>query len=217
MDLCSKTRRERLHWPLAAAAVLMLAAAPAFGDDERHERGDPYFPSLRNPCFKDPATNGQKRCSDTTQECEFVECNAAQNPNGCGTQRTTTKDSPAKDGRTETRIRRQADGFGTGNVSLVKYTVAEDDLTVIRTRAGTTRIVVRNRDQGSPQRKSGLFGSTSTSGACSLTNPDKSGCASPWVNTVRTETVNGVPTKPESEPDVKCKNRDGRDRRDDED
>jgi hypothetical protein len=207
MDLCSKTRRERLHWPLASALVLMLAAAPAFGDDgERRERGDPYEPHLRNPCFKDPAFNGKKRCNDMTQACETVDCDPATNPNGCGTQRTTTKTSPAKDGRTETRMRREANGFGVGSISHVKYTVAEDDLTVFRTKAGTTRITVRNREQGDPQRRSGT---------CSVTN--KAACASPFVTTIRTETVNGIPTRPETEPDEKCKNRDGRDRRDDED
>jgi hypothetical protein len=215
-------QRKGLYWACASALVLMFTAAPVFADDEgkRTEEREPYFPEMRNPCTKDPVTMGRTRCSKTNPEaCEQITCDPALHPYGCGSQVVTTRTKAEKNGRSETRTRTQASGFGEAVPTTVTYRVATDNLTVMRTTPNTTSIIVRNRDMGNPDRPALPVGMTAGS-SCSGAVPTQA-CASPFVvatrNTVFINFANGSVTRVEPEPDVTCKNRDGRDRRDDED
>src|SRR4029450_2113288 len=89
-------------------------------------------------------------------------------------------------------------GVGIGEVTAARYNIALDNTTVIRTRPGESRIKVFNREQGFPQQ---------ISGTCSPLNIRA--CASRFVVTTRSETRNGVRTKPDAQPDEHCSNRDG--------
>ena len=203
----SEPHRDWLKWPGAALIALTLAA-PAFAhDDERREASDPWPVFMRNPCVKNPATMGKGERGE-----EFIECDPNVNPNGCGTLRTETRSKQQGD-KTEQRTRTRGDGFGRGNVTMVRYSVALDHTTVTRTRRTESRTTVFNREMGHPQKTTTPFGSTS--GPCSPTNIPA--CASPFVVTTKSETVNGVPTKPNAEPDMECKNRDGSPRGENED
>lgn len=191
--------RAWLHWPCAAILAL-ISVAPAFADDQRREETkENWFAFMRNPCVKNPVTNGQ---GDRIEE--FIQCDPNVNPNGCGVLRTETRTKDQGD-KQEQRIRTRGDGFGIGDVTLVRYSIALDNTTVTRTRPGESRIKVFNREMGHPQKTTTPTGSTS--GMCSPINI--SACASPFVVTTKSETRNGVPTKPDAEPDMECKNRDG--------
>lgn len=192
----SEPHRAWLHWPCAAILAL-ITAAPALADNDqtRQETKENWFAVMRNPCVKNPATNGQGERVE-----EFIQCDPAVNPNGCGVLRTETRTKDQGD-KQEQRTRTRGDGFGIGDVTLARYNIALDNTTVIRTRPSESRIKVFNREQGYPQQ---------TSGTCSPTN--LRACASRFVVTTRSETRNGVPTKPDAEPDEKCKNRDGSNR-----
>lgn len=200
MHPVSEPQRAWLKWPCAAFLPLILAA-PAFanGDERREETKENWFAEMRNPCVKNPATNGQ---GDRIEE--FIQCDPNANPNGCGTLRTETRSKQQGD-KTEQRTRTRGDGFGRGNVTLARYDIALDNTTVIRTRRNDTRVTIFNREMGHPEKTTTPFGSTS--GSCSPLNVPA--CASPFVVTTKSETVNGIPTKPNSEPDLECRNRDG--------
>jgi hypothetical protein len=217
MDRRSK-QREGLYRACATALVVMFAAAPVFANDTEGKRYDdrkPYYPDMRNPCTKDPATSGRTRCSDTNPElCDQITCDR---PEGCGTQVVTTRTKPEKNGRSETRVRTQASGFGKGLPTTVTYRVATDNLTVTRMTPNAASFIIRNRDMGNPERPSLPLGMTAGS-SCSALNPQ--GCASPFVVSTRSTTsfsATGPVTRIEPEPDVSCKNKDGRDRHPDDD
>jgi hypothetical protein len=205
----NERRREWLHWPCAAIlAVISIAPAFAHNDNERREETkEQWFAFMRNPCVKNPATMGRGERTE-----EFIQCDPNLNPNGCGVLRTETR-SKDHGNKTETRTRTRGDGFGIGDVTMVRYSIALDNTTVTRTQRSDTRISVFNREMGHPQRATLPMGSTG--GTCSPLNI--SACASPFVVTTKSETRNGVPTKPNAEPDVECKNRDGSKRHEDDD
>jgi hypothetical protein len=193
-------QRGWLHWPCAAILTL-IAVTPALADDQRREETkENWFASMRNPCVKNPATMGR---GDRIEET--IQCDPAANPNGCGVLRTETRSKDNGNGKTEQRTRTRGDGFGIGDVTMVRYSIALDNTTVIRTNRNDSRINVFNREMGHPQKTTTATGSTS--GTCSPTNI--AACASPFVVTTKSETRNGVPTKPDAEPDTECKNRDG--------
>jgi hypothetical protein len=197
----SEPQRAWRYWP--CAAILALSSiAPAFADNDqtRQETKENWFALMNNPCVKNPApTNGKDDRIDET-----IECKPEANPNGCGILRTETRTKDQGD-KQEQRTRTRGDGFGIGNLTLVRYSIALDNTTVIRTRPGESRIKVFNREMGHPQKTTTPTGSSS--GMCSPAN--LAACASPFVVTTKSETRNGVPIKPEAEPDVECKNRDG--------
>ena len=201
MQSGSEPPRAWLHWPCAAILALITAApALAHTDDQRREETkENWFAFMRNPCVKNPATMGRGERVE-----EFIQCDPAANPNGCGTLRTETRSKQHGD-KTEQRTRTRGDGFGTGDVTLVRYSIALDNTTVTRTKRSDTRTTIFNREMGHPQKTTTATGSTS--GTCSPLNI--AACASPFVVTTKSETVNGVPTKPNAEPDMECKNRDG--------
>jgi hypothetical protein len=102
MDLCSKTRRERLHWPMATALALMLAFGTAFaGDDferdERKDRTEEEPLSTENRCVPEPVA-------------------------GKGTVRTEQRIRKKRDGtEVERRTRTIEQGQGKGGITLVSY------------------------------------------------------------------------------------------------
>jgi hypothetical protein len=190
MDLCSKTRRERLHWPLAAATVLILASAPAFADDGDRSEKEMFEDSnwafhMRNPCYRNPATG--------KREFEFVD--------GSGTQRTTTRNTQKRDGRSEMRIREQAQGSGVGSRSGVPYKVAEDHLAVTRMQGAFRQIVDRRREMGNPEKKFVLGIDTGARGF--------------FVTTTIETIVSPAQNTRDVDVDEKCRDRNGKERGDD--
>lgn len=197
------------RWPCAAALALMLLAPSAFAHDDNERREETtkedWFTFMRNPCVKNPATNGQGERIE-----EFIQCD---NPTGaCGTLRTETRTTQKGD-KSEQRVRTRGEGFGRGDVTLARYDIRLDNTTVTRTKRNDTRTTIFNREMGHPEKTTLPFGSTS--GTCSPANV--AACASPFVVTTKSETRNGTPVRPEAEPDMECKNRDGSKRQEHED
>ena len=96
----SEPHRAWLRWPCAAILAL-ITAAPALADNEerREETKENWFAFMRNPCVKNPATMGR---GDRVEE--FIQCDPAANPNGCGTLRTETRNKQSGN-KTEQRAR----------------------------------------------------------------------------------------------------------------
>jgi hypothetical protein len=191
MDLSSKTRRERLHWPLPAAAVLVLAAAPAFADDGDRERKNtentPVTITSTNPCFgpADPVTK-----QHTGEPIE-----------GPGTQQRTTKEKIKRDGTMETRTRTITSGRPVGDVSLVTYDYDNDNTVNLRFKPnGATKFISRTREEGIPERSRSATGQP----------------VPRFVVTIVDETVfdpaNPAKNKTKFERDEKCRDKQGRDR-----
>jgi hypothetical protein len=203
----SDHHRAWFQWPCAAFLALTLAA-PAFAhdDDERREQAEksPWNTSgMENPCVKNPVIKDERMS-------EQMVCDS---PTGnCGVIRTETRTKQQRD-KFEQRQRTRGEGFGRGDFTQVRYSLALDNTLVTRSKRNDTRTVTFNREMGHPQKTTLPFGSTS--GSCSSTNIQA--CASPFVVTIKTETRNGVPVTPEPEADRECKNRDGSDRRHDQD
>lgn len=197
MEAASEAERAWRYWSCAAILTLVSVAPAAADDQRREETKDDWFTSMRNPCVKNPATMGRGERTEETIQCD--------QPNGCGVLRTETRSKDNGNGKTEQRTRTRGDGFGIGSLTMVRYSVALDNTTVIRTNRNDSRITLFNREMGHPQKTTTTTGSSS--GTCSLDNV--AGCASPFVVTTKSETRNGVPTKPNAEPDTECKNRDG--------
>lgn len=202
MQSSSGKTRARPHWPCAAALALILAAPPAFADDDEPERREtaeksPWNTSeVVNPCVKNPATSGKGERLAENMRCET---------GNCGTLRTETR-TKRSNGRTETRERTRGDGFGTGEIDNVRYSLALDHTVVTRTTKKDSRTVSFHREMGQPQRSTlPVSGSSS----CTPTSITLEGCASPFAVTTVSETNNGSPKPPRTFTDTECKNRDG--------
>lgn len=206
----SGTARAWLHWPCAAALALTLAAPVLAHDNERREEAakSPWDTTgMENPCVKNPLTNGKGERMSEQMVCET---------GACGTLRTETRTKGHGD-KTEQRSRTRGDGFGTGDFTNVRYSLALDRTTVTRSKRGDTRTTIFNREMGQPQKGTVPFGTSQ--GSCSA-NPltfNPAACASPFVVTTKTEIVSGSPRPPETETDRECKNRDGSKRHEDDD
>jgi hypothetical protein len=198
MDLSSETRCARFGWPWTSALVLMLVAAPAYADEERQATTEKsiYFPQMENPCFREPADNGETRSVETVgapSEGRLI---------------VTTKTKHRGDFCIEERTHSRGKGFATGHRSLVKYDVFEDHLLVTRQHKRTTcRTVQRDRQMGHPREEMMRVG---TDGECSIDNP--AACARPFVVTFFSDTGGG---DPRMDTDEKCRDRDGKERGDD--
>ena len=214
MNSESAHHRAWLKWPCAASLAITLTAPAYAHDDERREKAErtPWDTTgMENPCVKNPLTDGKGERISEQMVCDSPPEGSPPTRN-CGKISTETRTQRNGNGF-EQRTRTRGDGFGRGDFTQVRYSLALDNTTVTRTKREDTRQIIFNREMGHPQKTTLPFGSTS--GTCSPTNTQA--CASPFVVTTKTETVNGVPVRPEPEVDRECKNRDGSLRRDDQD
>jgi hypothetical protein len=191
MDRSKKeTHAARLQWPCATAvAVLLAAPIYVYADDgDRVTREDKT--STTPIHHNNPCY--RLPAALPTQRGERGE----ESVDGTGSTRTSTRHTDKRDASCEQREFTRTEGFGIGSLSQARYEMLDEHLLVVRGKS--CRVTQRDRQMGQPKQATGL-GGLGTAHAYAITF----------------ETTDGVAKEPQ--PDIKCTDRGGKERRDDDD